>query len=446
MSKYKIVMLGGGSPFTLSMINIFIENKEVLGGSEIWLMDIDQSRLPVLTKTSEILSKKNGADMKFIWTTDPKKALIDADFVLPGYRIGGIKHMNMDIEIPTKYGICGDETTGPGGTFMAQYTIPATIEYCRMIEELCPNAWVISYVNPANLVADAVRRLTKVKFISICDCFAGFSMNFLPKLFKKPPYDRRYCINEDIRPRAIGVNHLTWLVDLELNGQDGLPHIKRLIDKYSGKTLHDRPLQLMADLYNIFGYLNICPYHVRPYWDYDSFIKERSIKPFHEASVLGWSDTRWKFVQEMAEGKEFTHWPLDYCFEPHHSRHAVGILVSLASDDGREWGGMNFPNRGSISNLPYDAIIEGHCIVDSHGLTRIALGELPKPFVALTLQVINWQELSVDAAISGDKDILYKALLSSPYIHDLKSAKLIMDELLQAHAEILPQYNGKKIL
>jgi len=214
MSDEKITILGGGSPFVPSLIYATLENKEILDGSEICLMDIDRSHLPTLTKVGQELSKKNKANMKFTWTTDPKEALDGATFVLPGYRVGGLKHMKYDIEIPTKHGICGDETTGPGGTFMAQCTIPATLEYCRMMEDLCPDAWAISYVNPASIVADAVRRETDAKFISICDCYAGFSMSFLPRVLNMPPFERRYCVNEDIRARAIGVNHLTWLVDL----------------------------------------------------------------------------------------------------------------------------------------------------------------------------------------------------------------------------------------
>lgn len=226
MSNEKIVFLGGGSPFIPSLIYIILENKEKLDGSEICLMDLDPSRLPTLVKVGEVLSKKANANMKFTSTSNPKEALEGATFVLPAYRVGGLKHMEYDIEIPSKHGIAGDETGGPGGTFMAQCTIPVTVEYCKMMEDLCPDAFAISYVNPANFIADAVRRETKIKFISICDCFAGFAMSYLPRMLNLPPFERRYCTNEDIRPRAIGVNHLTWLVDLQVNGKKWFSHSK----------------------------------------------------------------------------------------------------------------------------------------------------------------------------------------------------------------------------
>jgi len=115
-------------------------------------------------------------------------------------------------------------------------------------------------------------------------------------------------------------------------------------------------------------------------------------------------------------------------------------MVSIIANEGREWGGVNFPNNGSIPNLPRDAIVESQCIVDKRGITPVVVGDLPKPFLGLTLHILNWQELTVDAALSGDKDLLYQALLASPYVHDMKAAKKTMDELLVAHAEYMPKF------
>ncbi|RLF42879.1 MAG: hypothetical protein DRN29_10855, partial [Thermoplasmata archaeon] len=107
MADEKIVILGGGSPFVPSLMYVMLENKEVLEGSEVCLMDINPKRLPLLTKLGEELSKRTGVKMRFTWTTDAKKALDGATFVMPSYRIGGEKHMRYDFEIPTKHGICG---------------------------------------------------------------------------------------------------------------------------------------------------------------------------------------------------------------------------------------------------------------------------------------------------------------------------------------------------
>ena len=439
----KIVILGGGSPFVPSLVSATLENKNVLERSEVCLMDIDPTRLPLLKRVGEQLSKRAKVKMKFTETTNPKKALEGATFVMPSYRIGGEKHMRFDFVIPTKYGISGDETSGPGGTFMAQCTIPATLEYCRLMEDLCPDAWAISYVNPANFVLDAVHRETKTKFISICDCFAGFAMSSLPDLLDMPPLERRYCVNEDMSPRGMGVNHCTWLVDLLVNGKDGYPLLKEKIEKKKKQLAVEPEMDFNIRLLETYGFWNLCPDHCWMLWEHNQVLKNRKALLKDEkkrASILGWTESAWKFVNEMAAGAAYDSTRPEYCFHMHHSRHAVGIMVSIIANEGREWGGINFTNKGSIANLSQDAIVEGPCMVDKRGLTPIAMGDLPKPFLGVTLHILNWQQLTVDAALSGDKNLLYQAILASPYVHDMKAAGKIMKELLIAHSKYMPQF------
>jgi len=444
MSQEKIVIIGGGSRFVPSLIYVMLENKEVLEGSEVCLLDVDPTRLPTLVKLGYELAKRENVKMKFTETTDPKEALQGASFILLTYRVGGDEHTRADFWIPTKYGICGDETMGPGGTFMAQYTIPVTLKYCKLIEDLCPDAWVISYVNPTNFVADAVRRETRVKFIALCDCFAGFSMSFLPRLLNMPPLERRYCVNEDIRPRAIGVNHCTWLVDALVNGENGYPLIKKKIEEYKKSTTAMSPgMYFNIRLLEAYGYLNVCPDHCQVFWEHNTVLERRKgpLERGEKIWGMGWKgrESDWEFIQEMLAGAPYDP-KRSWTFSPIHSRQAIGIMVSIIANEAREWGGINFPNNGAIGNLPRNSIVEGPCIVDKRGLTPIAVGDLPKPFLGLTLHILNWQELTVDAALTGDKDLLYQALLACPYVHDMEAAKKIMDELLKAHAEILPQY------
>jgi 6-phospho-beta-glucosidase len=444
----KIVILGGGSPFVPSLTYVMLENKEVFEGSEVCLMDINPTRLPLLAKLGEGMAKRAKTRMKFTWTADAKEALDGATFVMPSYRIGGEEHMRYDFEIPTKHGIAGDETAGPGGTFMAQCTIPATLEYCRMIEDLCPDAWAVSYVNPTNFVADAVRRVTKTRFIGLCDCFAGFAMSYLTHLFNMRPYERRYTDSPDLKARAIGVNHCTWLVDLVVNGKEGYGLLKSKVKEQDKTARLGSVEEFRLRLLEAYGYFSICPSHCRMLWEHDWVLKERKATLEREKgrldSALGWSMQAWKFIEEMVAGARYEDHPNLYCFRLYHSRHVIGVIASIIANEGREWGGVNFVNNGAIPNLPSNAVVEGHCMVDKRGLTPIIAGSLPKPFLGITQHILNWQELTVDAALSGDKDLLYQAVLASPYVHDLRAAKVTIEELLKAHAQYMPQFRRKK--
>jgi 6-phospho-beta-glucosidase len=426
----KIVFLGGGSPFIPSLIRAIIENQDVLAGSEVCLMDIDPTRLPELTELGEAMAQRAGTILAFTHTSDAREALEGATFVFPGYRVGGIEAKRQDNVIPTKHGICGDETAGPGGTFMAQCTIPTTLRYCQIIEELCPDAWVISYVNPTNFVADAVRRETQIKFVAICDCFAGFAMRSLPTWLDLP--------QSAIKARAIGVNHLTWLVDLLVEGQDGYPLLKERLGQIDVPSSRRETWDFSMRLFDAYGYVNVCPGHCRMLWEHAEAMASSRAR---WEDLQAWStqiERVWSIVDEMIAGAAYDETGPHMAL--HHAQHAIGIMVSIATNEGREWGGINFPNDGAISNLPRGAIVEGPCIVDARGPVPIAMGELPEPFVGLAHHVINWQELTVDAALSGDERLLYQALLTSPYVHDMQAAKAIMEELLVAHADHMPQF------
>jgi 6-phospho-beta-glucosidase len=427
----KLVFLGGGSPFVPSMFQAILEHREVLSGSEVCLIDIDPGRLPQLQKLGKVMARRADVDLRFTFTTDAREALDGATFAFPGYRVGGIEAMRQDFVIPTRHGICGDETAGPGGTFMAQCTIPATLTYCRLMEELCPDAWAISYVNPTNFVADAVRRETGVRFIAICDCFPGF-VEGLAHWLAVPA--------EDVRARAMGVNHLTWLTELLVQGRDGYPLLRQRIDEIQVPEAWQDEYSFSRRLLDAYGYLMVCPDHPRMMWEHDEVMERRRAR-WEDPDLQGWRSSIgkvWEFVDEMIAGAPYDETRSHMAM--HHARHAIGIMVSIVSNDGREWGGMNYANRGSISNLPPEAIVEGMCIVDAGGPAPVAMGDLPKPFLGLTQHIINWQELAVDAALTGDKQVLYQALLASPYVHDMKAARAIMDELLIAHAEYMPQF------
>jgi len=449
MIKQKVVLVGGGSCFVPSKIKVMLDRKELFEGGEICLLDINTHYLPLIAKAGQGLCKKENANIKITTTTDPKIAFKDATFIYFMWNIGGKEALINDVNIPTSHGISGDETGGIGGTFMAQRNIPVAINYCKMIEKICPDAWLITYTNPTNFIADAIRRETKVKFIAICDSIATVAMRELPILLNMPPFDRYYCNSEDLWPRAIGVNHFTWLVELKVNGKDGYPLLRKVFEeskeKFKGKepwVIEDLPIQL----FETYGYYNIAPLHAMLYYEQKNYLKRtKNFNNLFYADGLGWSKEREQQIRKLADGAEYNTAPFgniakDFCFDLASPRLAIGIMVSIIANEGREWGGINYINNGEISNLPMGSIVEGPVMVNAMGLNPVPMGELPKPFVGLAHQLINWVELSVDAALSGDKKILYQAILACPYVLDMKDAKIIMDEMLEANAKYLPQY------
>ena len=428
----KLVLLGGGSPFAPSIFQAIVEKADVLDGSEVYLYDISDRRLPQVKKLGETLTARAGMKVTVNTGTDIRAALDGADFVFPGYRVGGIEAERQDFVIPTRHGICGDETMGPGGTFMAQCTIPATVAYAKLMEEICPEAWAISYVNPTNMVAEGVLRATNARFIAICDCWPGFRESLCHILGVE---------DKDLTARAMGVNHLTWLTEVKVGGKDVYPELRERV-KMARPEQREWSEEWAFSMRHLdtYGYLLVCPRHPRMLWEHDATMNGRRDR-WEDPGLGGWFnniDGLWAYVDEMINGAPYDEnrqW-----LRMHHPRHAIGIAASIVANEGREWGGMNYWNRGSISNLPDDAMVEGTCLVGDGGPIPLAMGPLPRPFVGLVMHNITWQHLTVDAALTGDKKILYQALLASPYVHDMQAAREIMDELLVAHADLMPQF------
>lgn len=440
MGEEKIVVLGGGGPFTLGYIDSITRYKNIFDKSEVVLMDIDPPHLGTLTKLGEGMAKDAGVDLKLEATTDAKEALDGATFILPTFRVGGLEHFYYDVETPTKYGIYGDETAGPGGTFMAQCTIPAMLEYCRIIEDLCPDAWVVSYVNPTNFVADAVRRVTKVKFIGICDTSIDLKLWTLPSITGIPP--------ERTTVRIAGINHNTLLMEYLIDGQDRYPllrekarELKKKISSMQAGSADMRARIFALCLFEILGYFPTAPAHCMMYWAHDECMEEMVslMLEYYKARDEG-NEKRRGELELVARGDL----PLDTLEDPrafggYMCDLPIHIMASIAGNLGHEII-VNVPNDGSITNLPQGSIVEIPAIIDAAGAHPLCMGKLPKCILGLTLHLIQWQELTVDAALSGDKNLLFQALLACPYVHSKRNAEKVFNDLLKAHAPYMPQF------
>ena len=444
MGREKIAIIGGGSPFTPGYIDSIIREISVFSGSEICLMDIDPSRLPVLANIGAKMIKEKDVNLKITRTTKKDVALKDATFILTTFRVGGVQHLRYDFEIPTKYGIFGEETAGPGGTFMAQCTIPVMLDYCNTMEKLCPDAWVVNYVNPTNFVADAVRRVTDIKIISLGDGAIWLWSEVLPSILRVP--------REDIKVRTGGLNHNTWLLQLLIKGKDGYPLLRKRAEElletgnksavpkgwgcapYHAEDWSDPLFGLK--LLKIYGCLPVTPGHGLMYWVHDELMASRSQEwkflPEFEEEI----DRRFRNFELIADGKK----PLEK-FGSGHGDLAIQVMANIAGSRGEEII-VNVPNKGAIWNLPSEAIVEVPAVVDGSGAKPLCVGSVPKSILGLILHLLNWQELTVDAALSGDKNVLLQALLACPYVHSLKAADKILEELLAAHAPYMPQFKN----
>ena len=433
MSGEKIAIIGGGSAYVPGILYSLVNSGETLSGSEIVLMDVDPSRLPVMAQLGRRMVEEAEANLVVTSTTELVQALGGATFVLTNFRPGGLEGLRLDEVIPSKYGVIGQETTGPGGAFFALRSIPQVLHLCQCMEDVCPQAWMINYVNPTNFVADAVRRESDVKCVAICDGGGNALRYSLPELLGVE--------REDVRARAAGVNHHSWLLELRVGDEDRYPLLgEHLRSKARGDSRRQRHWEFGKWMFEHYGVWPANLGYLYPYFNYDEALADYHAG--HSLYDMFMTDLpeHWPNFEAMANGEiPIRMDPSKHHTDVGHGDLAVQMMLAIAGNESQEFH-VNVPNEGAVTNLPEGAIVEVPALVDASGVRPLCMGELPKGVLGLTQSLIAWQELTVDAALSGSRDLVLQALLAHPWVRSIGQAEKMCDELLAAHTAHLPQF------
>lgn len=433
----KIVTIGGGSSYTPELVEGFIKRYDVLPVDELWLVDIEAGRekLEIVGALAQRMVHKAGLPMKVILSYDRRTALKDADFVTTQMRIGRLPARILDERIPLSHGMIGQETNGAGGMFKAFRTIPVILDIVKDMQELCPNAWMINFTNPAGMVTEAVLRYTDFKrVIGLCNV----PVNMVAGIAKIMDVEE-----ERVRMELQGVNHHIFATDVYV---DGVSKMDEVVERYANVNPED------ALAMKNFNALPFSPSFIRglhaipcPYHNYYFFTKEQleeELEQFKEGKVRG--EVVSKVETELFELYKDEHLEikpkqLEQRGGARYSDAACNLIASIYSNKG-DIQYVDVHNAGTISDLPYDSAVEVACIITGDGPKPIATGEL-KPQIAGTVQMIkSFERLVVDAAVSGDRDLAVTALNMNPLCPSDKLANIVVDELIEAHKEYLPQF------
>ncbi len=274
----KIVTIGGGSSYTPELVEGFIKRYDELPVRELWLVDIEegQEKLEIVGNLARRMVKKAGVDIKIYTTLNRREALKDADFVTTQLRVGQLDARIKDEKIPLSHGVIGQETNGAGGLFKALRTIPVILDIVKDIKELCPNAWLINFTNPAGIVSEAVFRYTDFeKYIGLCNVPIGM---------KKEVAKALDVDSERIDMDFAGLNHMVYGLKVRLDGND---ITKEAVEKFlennmSMKNIKD--IRFNDEFVKSLGIIP-CPYH-RYYYKKEDML-ESELDDFKEGKIRG---------------------------------------------------------------------------------------------------------------------------------------------------------------
>lgn len=421
----KITLIGGGSTYTPELIDGFIRRKEELDVGEIALYDINRERLQIVGGLVKRMVKHAGLATKVTLTTDRPAAIEGADFVNSQIRVGGVDARIRDERIPLKYNVIGQETTGPGGFMDALRTIPATLDIAGDVEKHAPDAWYLNFTNPSGVITETLIKHTPLKVVGLCNNPIN-AIRYIAELFKAK--------DEEVLLDWIGLNHLAWIRGIYVRGEDKLPQAMKFMatSKPTGTPEFPFDAELIQTL-GMFpiGYLQYYYYHDRMVEEVKKAGKTRGevVKEWEREALKHYADP--KLVTKPPE--------LSKRGGALYSEAAIRLILSLVTDR-RDVQILGVKNEGSIKDLPDDVSVEIPCVVGKHGLSPLNCGWLPEVIRPLVLAVKAYEEYTVEAGVTGSREAALKALLVHPLVPSYPVAKALLDEMLEANRDYLPQF------
>lgn len=418
----KLTLVGAGSSYTPELVEGLITHHADLPISDLCLHDIDADRLTTLTGLTQRMLARAKLPVTVMATTDRRRALQGAHFVNCLIRVGGMEARIRDERIPLRYGVIGQETTGPGGMMKALRTIPVMLDLAADIAAVCPQAWLINYTNPSGIIAQALGKVGLVRSVSLCSGPHEWSLAILRAMGVAP---------QQATVDWLGLNHLGFAIRIWVDGTDATEEaITAVADRWA----------LDGDLIRTLGAIPAS--YLQYYYRHDALVAEHP-RPEHR--------TRGEQVREIETQllRAYADPALDE--KPALLRQrggggyatvAFAAMIAIAHNTG-ERQIIQVLNQGAIEGLPDDASVEVPCVVDHTGAHPLQMGAIPLPLRGLIQAVKAYETLTVEAAIQGSRRIALQALLAHPLAPDWNVARAMLDDLLTANETWLPWHHTK---
>jgi 6-phospho-beta-glucosidase len=427
MARIKVAYIGGGSTRAVGTMASWIEQGENFDGSEIVLVDIDDTHLELVRTIARRMVAVKGVDLTVTATTDRRAGLDGCDAVLTSFRPGGFEARAIDERLPLNHGVIGQETQGPGGFFMALRSIVATQAILADMAAACPDARIFNYTNPVNIVAQAVADHTDVPIVALCEGpivypqFLADSLGLDPSLL-------------DVA--SVGLNHGSWSVRHSYDGEPLIPILREAWNERQADPGYNAYLRRMLWIAAVMG--SVPSGYFQYYYFEREILAELQRKPTTRAEdILASVPDYWEHYAEQADADEPQLDPRRSRGGIHELELAIDCMDAVFNDRG-EVMPVNVPNHGSVPGLPDTLVVEtvGYC--DAAGIHVEPMPGLPAHLMGLVESLGYYQQAAADAAWDGDHRDAVRALASHPLVRSLDVAESLYREMAHAHHDHLP--------
>jgi 6-phospho-beta-glucosidase len=417
----KVAVIGGGSTYTPELVQGFAARSERLPMDDLVLLDPDAERLEVVGGLARRMLDRAGFEGRLSLTGRREEALEGADFVIVQLRVGGQAQRVVDERLPLEFGCIGQETTGPGGFAKALRTVPVVLELAEETARRgAPGAWLVDFTNPVGIVTQALLDEGH-RAIGLCNVAIGMQRRFAAHLGVEP--DR-------VELEHVGLNHLSWLRGLRVDGVDRLPELL----EGDAETLAEEvelPVELVRQLRAVPSY------YLRYYYLTHEVLDAQRRGPSRAEQVM-------KIERELLElyrDPTLDTKPelLEHRGGAFYSEAAAQLVASLHAGTG-DVQVVDVRNQGALPDLPDDAVVEIPARIDRDGAHPLPLGPLPPVLLGLVQQMKAYERLTVAAATGGDRGLALEALLVNPLVRDYQVAAPLLDALLAKSRDHLPRF------
>lgn len=433
----KIATIGGGSSYTPELMEGFIKRYKELPIREIWLVDIEEGleKLEIVGGLAQRMWDATPYGVKVHTTLDRRAALEGADFVTTQFRVGLLDARIKDERIPLLHGMLGQETNGAGGMFKAFRTIPVMKEIVEDMKELCPDAWLINFTNPSGMITEAViKHFGWEKCIGLCNV-PTIAMMAEPKVLRRKPEELNYLF--------AGLNHFHWHKVYDNQGRDLTPELLEHINEKNGGT----PVNIYQAEFpmDLLRSMNLLPCGYHRYYYVEKEMLEHSLEEFRTGGTRAE-----QMKQTEAELFEIYKNPvlnkkpeqLAKRGGAYYSDAACECISAIYNDKNKRMV-VSTVNRGAVSCLEDDSIVEVSALISAEGAQPLVWGKMP-PAEKGWLQLMKaMEECVIEAALTGDYGLALEAFTINPLIENGCEAVAVLNELLVAHEKYLPQFADK---
>jgi 6-phospho-beta-glucosidase len=417
----KVAIVGAGSTYTPELVEGFIRRADRFPVDELALLDVDPSRLEVVGGLARRMLDRAGFGGRTVLTDDRDEAIDGAAFVIVQLRVGGQAARLLDETIPPRFGCVGQETTGAGGFAKALRTVPVVLELAELASRRgAPGCWFVDFTNPTGLVTQALLD-RDVRAVGLCNVAIGFQRRFAERFGVEP---------ERVELEHVGLNHLSWVRAVKVDGVDRLPELIQTDLEGLSADAEISP-ELMRALEAVPSY------YLRYYYRTREMLERQAGGTTRAEEVMRIERDLLELYRDpgLAEKPPL----LERRGGAFYSEAAAQLVASLASGTG-DAQVVNVRNAGAIPNLAADDVVEVAARIDAGGAHPIPVAPLDQDMLALVQHAKAYERLTIQAAVTGDRSLALRALLANPLGPDADAATGLLDAILDASREYLPRF------